>query len=121
MRELRRITENCTADIWKQILAALKREASKRKLAIDKVTLTGFDVTDRKDPSLAFHFNLELMNTGAGEVIVSANGRKWNMGDTFIRDRSGMSANGMKRPDMDSQVKNIMDMAQAMIDKKRNK
>ncbi len=121
MRELRRITENRTADVWRKILASLKKEASSRNMKVDNVTLKGFDVVEKRNADNVFHFDLDLMNTGAGEVIVSANGRKWNMGDTFIRDRRSSVSGGMKRPDMDSQVKNIMDMAQSMIEKGKNK
>lgn len=121
MRELHRITESRTSDMWRKILAALKKEASSKNMKVDNVTLNGFDVVEKRNPENSCHFDLELMNTNAGEVIVSANGRQWKMGDTFIRDRRSSASGGMKRPDMDSQVKNIMDMAQSMIEKRKNK
>lgn len=117
MLKLRRITESRTTDVWKQILAAMKKEARTRGLVVDKVTLGSFVVADKKDPEKFVKFTVDLLNTSAGEVIISLDKKTWKMGDTFVRDRRSSTAGGMKRPDMDAQVKNIMDMAQAKLEK----
>ena len=113
---LRRITEGRTQDTWNSIYSLLKRDARSRKLDVKDVSLKGFSIADKKDTENTVKFDMDLMNTSSGEVIIKSGGKTWKMGDTEVRDRK---TGGTKKPDMEAQVGNILDFAQAKIEKNK--
>ena len=117
MLKLRRVNEagrNLTEGTWKKVKKLLDKEARDRKLVVSDVKLTGFSVCDKKDDNKCVKFDLDLTGGYSGEVIISAGGKSWHMGETLVKDRK---TGGTKKPDMEAQAKNIMDFAKARIDK----
>lgn len=116
MLHLRRMNENRTTDVLKQIVSALRKEGRSRRLVVGEPSLTKLEIWSKDDPEKSVILGLNLMNSNVGEVILTLDNRTWKMGDTFIRDRK---LGGQKRPDMLSQVKNILDLVEYKIEEQR--
>ena len=111
---LRRVNEGLTQDNWKAIKDKLAKAAGKRKLALSDIKLTGFSICDKRNSDLCVKFDMNLMDTSAGEIIIKSGGKTWKMGETQIRDRK---TGGTKKPNMDAQVENILDFAESQMEK----
>lgn len=115
-KEESRRYESRTTDVWKEIVAKIKKDARARKLVIADSKLNSLTLADKNDPNKAVKLDVDLMNTGSGECIVSLGKKTWKMGDTQIRDRS--MKGGTKTPDMSKQIENILDMVEFTMGRK---
>lgn len=103
--------ESRTVDVWKEILSLLKKAAKSKKMSVDDVSTKGFSIVDN-NTGKSVNFDLDLVNTHSGEVIIKSGGKVWKMGDTFVPDRR---LGGVKRPNKYSQIDNIIDMAVSKV------
>lgn len=107
----RRCYERNQAEIWKGILSQIKKAAKERRLVVTDNTLTSLTIAEKNDPSKSIRLALDLMNGGQGVCTLSLDGKSWKMGDyALIRDRS--LKGGTKRPDLDHQIENMLDLVE---------